>query len=90
MSPVDKPGYAKKHFTAVARGYVFDQKKFKYENFDGMGSTRVVVHRGYALDVWDYYTQRAVRNHKAEVRLNVAIAIGALGMCVVDAILHEE
>lgn len=87
MSSGDAPGYRKKHYTAVARTY--GSAKYKYENFDGNGSTRVVVHRGYGLDVWDYYTRRAVERHQHNVRLNTGILIGALGMCVIDAILSD-
>lgn len=85
--PYDKPGYAKKHFTGVVSSYQFGKRKIEERNFDGFGSNRVTVHRGYSVDVWEYYTKRAVANHKARVAMNASIALGALGMCLVDAIL---
>ena len=90
MTSGDKPGYSKKHYRAVAKSFSFDKRKFKYENFDGYGSTRVVVHEGYSLDVWDYYTRHGAQARRTELRLNAAIAIGAFGLCIVDALLHEE
>jgi hypothetical protein len=89
MSPADEPGYRKKHYRAIAKTYCPGKDKFKYENFDGNGSTRVVVHQGYSLDVWDYYTRRAVDRHQHEVRLDTAVTIGVLGLCIVDAILSD-
>jgi hypothetical protein len=90
MTPrYDEPGYAKKHYRALAKTYSSQKKKFRYSNFDGHGSVRVVVHQGYGLDVWDYYTRSAVSAHKADVRLNQSILIGALGICLVDAILSD-
>lgn len=86
---VDKPGYRTKHFRAIAKSYCYGQEKYKYENFDSYGSTRVVVHRGNSLDVWDYYTKDAVFHHRNNVQLNTAVAIGILGLCIVDAVFNS-
>jgi len=89
MSGTDKPGYRKSHFTARAKTYTSQQRKYKYENHDGLGSTRVVVHNGFSLDVWDYHTERAVRAHKAERKLNNTVLVAGLGICIIDAILNS-
>jgi hypothetical protein len=83
----DAPGFRKSKTVACAKSY--NNRKFKYENFDNMGSTRVVVQKGYELTIWDYWTKRAVESHKWEQKVGTAILIAELGLCLVKAFTKE-
>lgn len=80
---------AKKNYTVTTSTYAFGKRKYEEENFDGMGSKRVTVHQGNRADVWEYYTARAVGVHKREVRYGQKVALGLLGVAVIDAILNS-